>query len=343
MSGAAAMRANVAAGFDQARPHALARKFKEPESADPAELNARAIRFDGFLEPFFDGALITRFIHIDEIDDDQTREVAKTKLQSDFAGSFQVCFKGGFLDIALARRPARVYVDCDKRFGLIDDDVAARFQLDDRAVHRLQQTFHLVSVEQRNRVVAVRLNPLGVARHHHPHDFLRRLIGVVALDEHFLDFARIQIADGALDQVAFLVDQCRSRRFQRQGTYFLPQTHKVIEVPLDLGLVPLHARGPHDHAHAIRNFQVLQQVPQPAPVSRVGDFTRYPAAIARRVGHQNAVTSGQRKVGGECCALVAAFFLYDLNQQDLTPFDDFLNLVSPHRVVATVAALSSAA
>lgn len=48
----------------------------------------------------------------------------------------------------------------------------------------------------------------------------------------------------------------------------------------------------------------------------------------RRVRHQHAIATGQRKIGGKGRALVAALFLYDLHQQHLTALDDVLNLVA---------------
>ena len=45
------------------------------------------------------------------------------------------------------------------------------------------------------------------------------------------------------------------------------------------------------------------------------------------VGHQHGVAAGQRQVGGERRALVAALLLDDLHQDDLAALDDFLDLV----------------
>ena len=48
----------------------------------------------------------------------------------------------------------------------------------------------------------------------------------------------------------------------------------------------------------------------------------------RRVGHKHAVAAGKRQIGGERGALVAAFFLHDLDEQHLTAADHVLNLVT---------------
>src|SRR5690606_13174172 len=65
----------------------------------------------------------------------------------------------------------------------------------------------------------------------------------------------------------------------------------------------------------------------------VGDLARN-AAAARGVGHQHRIPAGERKVGGECGALVAALLLDDLDEQDLPALDDFLYLVLPAREAA---------
>jgi hypothetical protein len=45
------------------------------------------------------------------------------------------------------------------------------------------------------------------------------------------------------------------------------------------------------------------------------------------VRHQHAIAAGERQVGGEGRALVAALFLDDLDQHHLAALDDFLDLV----------------
>ena len=53
------------------------------------------------------------------------------------------------------------------------------------------------------------------------------------------------------------------------------------------------------------------------------------AAAARGIRHQDAVAAGQGQVCRQCGALAAALFLDHLNQKDLAPFYDLLDLVLP--------------
>ena len=73
---------------------------------------------------------------------------------------------------------------------------------------------------------------------------------------------------------------------------------------------------------------------QALAVLGVGDLAG-DAAAARGVGHQHRIAAGERQIGGERRALVAALFLDHLHQQDLAALDDFLDLVvAAHRLAA---------
>src|SRR5690606_16937873 len=64
---------------------------------------------------------------------------------------------------------------------------------------------------------------------------------------------------------------------------------------------------------------------------RVGDLAADAAAFGG-VGHQHAVAAGEREVGGQRCALVAALLLGDLDQHDLAALDHLLDLVAPQQL-----------
>jgi len=60
-------------------------------------------------------------------------------------------------------------------------------------------------------------------------------MAVLAGDQDLLDVLVVEIADRALDQRAFFVDQHRRGRFQREVAHRLPQPEQIFEVALDLG------------------------------------------------------------------------------------------------------------
>ncbi len=65
----------------------------------------------------------------------------------------------------------RVDVDGDQRLGLVDDEVAARFQGHLRLQHAVELRLYAVAHEDGRRVT-VRLDRLGMARHEHAHEVL---------------------------------------------------------------------------------------------------------------------------------------------------------------------------
>ena len=146
-------------------------------------------------------------------------------------------------------------------------------------------------------------------------------------DDDLLDVLVIEVADRALDQVAFLVDEARRLALQRQVADALPQAQQVLEVALDLLLGACRARRADDEPHALRHLELGRDRLQALAVLRVGDLAR-DAAAARGVGHQHRVAAGERQVGGERGALVAALLLDDLHQDDLAALDDLLDLVA---------------
>ena len=119
------MRASLGTAFQNTRAHALARHFKQSETADTANLNARAVYFQRLFQAFFDGAVIASLIHIDEVNNQQTRQIAQARLPRNFRCRFQIGCKGGFLHRIFARGFARIHVDCHQCLGLVNHQITA--------------------------------------------------------------------------------------------------------------------------------------------------------------------------------------------------------------------------
>ena len=292
---------------------------------DAADLDARPVVLERVVEPALDRPVVALLLHVDEVDDDQAGEVAQAKLAGDFVRRLEVGLQRGVLDIVLARRTARVDVDGDQRLGRVDDDVAARLQRHLRREHRVELSLDRIAREQRLAVLE-RLDALGMARHEHAHEVLGLAVGVLAGDDDLVDVLVVEVADRSLDQRALLVDQGRGGGAQRQFAHVLPQPEQVFEVALDLGPRAGGPGGAQDHAHAFRHLEIGDHLLQPLAVGHRGDLAA-DAATARRVGHQHRIAAGERQVGRQRRALVAALFLDDLDEQHLAALDDFLDLV----------------
>ncbi len=321
-----AVMAGLRRRLDHAGAQALARHLHQAEARDAADLDARAVGLQLVLEALLDGSVVLALFHVDEVDHDQAREVAQAQLARHLVGGLQVRVQRGLLDRAFLGRLAGVHVDRDQRLGDADDDVAAGFQTHDRIEHPVEIAFHLVPREQGQRV-GVLLHVLGVGRHDHLHEVLGVAVARLALDQDFVDLAVVEVADRALDQVAFLVDLGGREGFQRQLPDLLPQPLQVFVVALDLRLGALGARGADDQARAFRYVELGRDLLELLAVCRLGDLAGDPAA-ARGVRHQHAVAARQRQVGRQRGALVAALFLDHLDQHDLPDLDDFLDLVA---------------
>jgi hypothetical protein len=99
-----------------------------------------------------------------------------------------------------------------------------------------------------------------MARHQHAHEVLRLAIGVVARDQNLVDVLVVEIADGALDEIAFLVDEGRGGRLQRDVAHGLPEPQQIVVVALDLRLRALCAGGADDEPHAFRHFELARDL-----------------------------------------------------------------------------------
>ncbi len=320
------MRARTRGRFQNAGAQALAAHFHQAEAGDAAHLDTRAVVLERFLHRLLDLADVGAVLHVDEVDDDEARHVAQTKLAGDFLRGFEVGGDGGLLDAVLLGGAARVDVDRDERLGRVDDDIAARTQLHDGVVHRGQLILGAEALEQRHGV-GIGLNLARVAGHQELHEVLGRAIAFLTLDDDFLDVAVVDVADGALDQVAVRMDQRRSGRAHRLFAQFIPEAGEVVEVALDLGLGALEPGGAHDAAHRTRQVHFGDDRLQALAVRSRADLAADAAAMAR-IRHEHAVTAREAEISGEGRALVAALFLDDLHQQDLAAVDHVLDLVA---------------
>jgi hypothetical protein len=76
------------------------------------------------------GLLVLLVLHVDEVDNDDAAEVPQPELAGDGDCRFQIGLENGVVEIAHADETAGVHVDGGHRLGLVDDQVAARFQVD---------------------------------------------------------------------------------------------------------------------------------------------------------------------------------------------------------------------
>ena len=321
---ALAARADGVARVAERRPQALARHLEQAETGQAADLDAGAVHLHGIAQPVLDGPLVLRLFHVDEVDDDQAADVADAQLARDLVRGFQVGVGGRRLDVRAARGARGVDVDRHQRLGVIDDDGPARGKLDLVRVCGLDLDLDLEAGEQRD-VVRIHLEAaLALVGHEALHVFLGDAEGVRLVDEYFADVLGEVVAQGACHRIALAVNQ-EGRGARQHGADDLVPLHlEVVEVPLQFFDRPADAGGAHDGAHAIGNAQRIHDLAHLVPVLALDAATD--AARARVVRHEHQEAPGERDVRGQGGALVAAFFLLDLDDDVLAFLEHFTHV-----------------
>ena len=197
---------------------------------------------------------------------------------------------------------------------MVDDDGAAGRQVDLAGEGSLDLVLDLEPGEERH-VVAVAFDAVDVTRHHGGHEGRGLLVDLVGVDQDLADVGLEVVADGADDQAALEVDQEGAGLLLGGAFDGAPQLQQVVEIPLQFLGLAADGGGAGDQAHAVGHFELIHGVAQfgaLVTVDAAGD-----AATARVVRHQDEVAAGQRDIGGQRGALVAAFVLVDLDDEFL--------------------------
>ncbi len=290
----------------------MAGHFQQTKAGNTAYLNARPVGLQPVFQALFHGIVITALFHVDIIDHDQPGEVTQAQLPRHFLRSLKVGFQRCFLDRAFLGGPARVHINRHQSLGHIYHNIAARAQLHGGVEHAAEVAFHLITGEKRLHIL-IMLHVSGVGWHDHFHEVLGYTVASLALHKHLVNIAVIQIADRAFDQVAFFIYFGRRDAFQGQRPNLLPEPQQIFIIALYFGLGALGTGGAHNQPSAFRHLDATSDFLELLAVDRIGDFAADTTAT-RRVGHQDAIAPGQRKVGGEGSALIAALFLDNLHQ-----------------------------
>ena len=328
---AGAARAHLVARIAERGAQALARHLEHAEARQTADLDARTVHLHRIAQAIFDGALVARFVHVDEVDDDQTADVADAQLAGDLVGRLEVRVGGRGLDVAAARGARGVDVDRDQRLGVVDDDRAARGQLHLVCIGRFDLALDLVAVEERD-VIRVHLQASTAFRRHETlHVLGGDGMGTRFVDQHLADVIREVVPQGARDGVALAIDQERRGTLEHRLDDLFPLDAQVVEVPLEFLDGPADAGRAHDGAHALRHHQGVHDALDLVALLALDAAAH--AACPRVVGHQHQETPGERDEGREGGTLVAAFLFVHLHDDVLAFLQDLAHVDAPARGV----------
>ena len=312
---AMAARADDLGGLLNGGTQPLAGHFQQAEAGDAADLYPGAVGLDRFAQGVFHLALVLVGVHVDEVDDDQPAQIAQAQLTGDFSGRFHVGVEGGLLNVAALGGAGGVDVDGGERLGHVDDDDTAGGQGDLPLEGGLDLGLDLEAGEQGN-LVLIGFDAAHELGHHMLDELPRPVEGFHVINEHLADVLPQVVADGAGDDVGFLIDE-KGRRLAVSRLFDgIPQLHQIVHVPLQFLGALADAGGAHDQPHAFRHVHAGQGFAQFGPVltlDAAGD-----AAGAGVVGHHDHIGAGEGDLGGQRSTLVAALLLLHLDDELLT-------------------------
>ena len=285
-------------------------------------MHACAVFFERVAQDVLNIALVFQIFHVDEVDNDQTAQVAQAHLARDFFGGFHIGFERGVFDVRAACGTCRVNVDGNEGFGMVDDDRAAGRQADAARKRTFDLMFDLEAGKQRC-VVFVEFQTAYIARHDVAHELGNLVINFLIVHQNLADVGAEIVADGSDQQRAFHKEQVGVMMCFACFLDGLPELFEVVQVPFQLFRTAADAGGTGDDAHAVRNVEFRHGGFQLLTLFAF-DTAGY-AAAARVVGHQYQIASGQADEGGQRRAFVAAFVFFDLDDDFHTFFEHVLN------------------
>ena len=287
-------------------------QFHEAKAGDLPHLNAGTVIAQRVAQAVLDLALVAGALHVDEVDHDQSAEVAQPQLAGKLVGSLKIGAECCLLDVRTAGGARGVDIDRHHGLGVVDHDRAAGGQGYLTGIGRLDLVLDLEAREQGN-VVVVQLDSVDVGRHHVRHELPGLLVDGLGVDQQLADFLVEIVADRTDDQAGFLVDQERAGLLLGCGFDRAPQLQQIVKVPLQFFERAPEAGGAADDAHARVALRGLDEIAQVVAFLTL-DAARH-AAASRVVRHQDEVATCQADKGGERCALVAALVFVDLDDQ----------------------------
>src|SRR5215469_7903457 len=126
---------------------------------DAPHLNASAIILQAIFQPPLDRAVVALLVHVDEVDYNQSGQIAQTQLPCYLLRGFQVSLERSVFNVVFARGAPGIDVNRNQRLGLIEHDVAAGLELYRWREHGVELAFDSITSEDWL-AVAIRLHVL---------------------------------------------------------------------------------------------------------------------------------------------------------------------------------------
>ena len=121
------------------------------------------ILFQGFFQRAHDLSLVFFLDHVNEIQYHDTTKISEAELAGDCLRGLEIGLEDRLLQISVANESAGIDIDGCHRFGLINDQIAARFQMNLTLQSLMDLIFNAVQIEYRplSRVMLDDIRHLG--------------------------------------------------------------------------------------------------------------------------------------------------------------------------------------
>ena len=195
--------------------------------------------------------LLTVFLHVDEIDDDDAADISQADLLEDLRRRLEVRLIDGVAEARFADVFPGIDVDNGERLRLVDDEEATRLQRDLARTDVLDLLLDAVFPEKRFSAL-VESDARRELRQAELYELYDAVIDGAIVDNELVDIAAEEVAHNADDEVGVAVEE-RGRAAvavsRRDG---IPKAHEIGHILLKRLLRDADRRRAHDEPHALR-------------------------------------------------------------------------------------------
>ncbi len=278
-----------------------------------------------------------RLLHVDEVDDDDAAEIAQPQLARDHLRRLEVGLEDRVVEAAPAHEAAGVDVDRGHRLGLVDDEVAARLQIDAPPERLLDLVLDAVQVEQRPLAGVVR-DALGERRRVFARELLHAHERLARVDHHARRLLRGHVAQHALREGQVLIQQIGGGHLARTLVQVAPELGEVLDVVAHLAIARgLGHRADDEAAGRAFGQELRELLAQDLALRLVLDALRDPDVRILRQEHEQA--SREAHLRRQARTLGADRVLDHLHEKRLAFVQDLLDGAGVGAAVAVLAVL----
>ena len=310
-----AVGAGLAQRLDEVLPGALARHLDQSEFRDLENVGARLVGSQRILKCAIDLVAICGGLHVDQVDDDQTAEIAEAELMHDLGDSLEVRLEHCIFEVSLADETPRIDVDRRQRLALVHHERSPGLEPDLAFQICVDLAFEAKALEYRVPVLVVLDLRLRVG-----HETLDKVLDAVeyllVVGHDAFGLVTGDIAHDAQREIVLRVEDRGRLLFLVAPLDGCPDRRQIADISLQIGLANSIARGANDEAEILR-AQTLDDLPESAALPVGSDASRDADAPRPRCQHQ--MSTGDREARGDARALDPDRLLGDLDH-DLFAF-----------------------